>query len=81
MYEHTGGTGASLATVRDALHAAGQFMRTRGADAFMASCPLHIDHSPSLSVTCRPATTTGRGGAVLLHCFSCNAAAAPPAGT
>ncbi|MDP7706922.1 hypothetical protein [Mycobacterium sp. TY815] len=80
MSEHTGGTGASLATVRDALHSAGQFVRPRGADAFMASCPLHIDHSPSLSVTWRAATTTGRGGAVLLHCFSCSAAVADIAG-
>jgi hypothetical protein len=42
----------------------------------MASCPLHTDHTPSLSVTWRDSTQAGRGGAVLLHCFSCQAAAA-----
>ncbi len=42
----------------------------------MASCPLHTDHSPSLSVGWRESTRAGRGGAVLLHCFSCQAPAA-----
>ena len=42
----------------------------------MASCPLHTDHTPSLSVTWRDKTPAGRSGAVLLHCFSCQAAAA-----
>ena len=62
--------------MRDALQAAGQSIRPRGSDAFMASCPLHTDHTPSLSVTWRESTQAGRGGAVLLHCFSCQAAAA-----
>lgn len=61
--------------VRAALHAAGQLTRPRGTDAFMASCPLHDDHTPSLSVAWRESTRGGRGGAVLLHCFSCNAGA------
>jgi hypothetical protein len=42
----------------------------------MASCPLHTDHCPSLSVGWRENTRAGRGGAVLLHCFSCQAPAA-----
>jgi hypothetical protein len=46
----------------------------------MANCPLHPDHSPSLSVGWRENTRTGRGGAVLLHCFSCGAPAADIAG-
>lgn len=62
--------------VHDALHAAGQSVRPRGSDALTASCPLHTDHTPSLSVTWRESTHAGRGGAVLLHCFSCQAAAA-----
>lgn len=80
MSHQTDCAGASLDTVRDALQAAGYLMRPRGADAFMASCPLHTDHSPSLSVTWRPATHPGRGGAVLLHCFSCGGHAAELAG-
>ena len=62
--------------VRDALQSAGQSIRPRGSDAFMASCPLHTDHTPSLSVTWRESTQAGHGGAVLLHCFSCQADAA-----
>ena len=62
--------------VHDALQAAGQSIRARGADVFMASCPLHTDHTPSLSVTWRDSTQPGRGGAVLLHCFSCQSGAA-----
>jgi hypothetical protein len=61
--------------IHDALQAAGHSIRPRGSDAFMASCPLHTDHSPSLSVTWRESTPAGRGGAVLLHCFSCQGAA------
>ena len=68
--------GSALDTVRDALHSAGQLIRPRGTDALMASCPLHTDHTPSLSVTWRDKTPAGRSGAVLLHCFSCQAAAA-----
>ena len=70
------GPTSALDTVRDALQAAGQAIRPRGADSFMASCPLHTDHSPSLSVGWRESTRAGRGGAVLLHCFSCQAPAA-----
>ena len=42
--------GTALDQVRDALQAAGHTIRPRGGEAFMASCPLHADHSPSLSV-------------------------------
>ncbi|PJE04734.1 hypothetical protein [Mycobacterium sp.] len=72
--------GSSLDTVREALQAGGSVLRPRGAEAFMASCPLHTDHSPSLSVTWRPSTNSRQGGAVLLHCFSCAAQAADLAG-
>ncbi|BAN91937.1 MULTISPECIES: telomere-binding protein [Mycobacterium] len=68
--------GTALDHVRDALQAAGHIIRPRGEQAFMASCPLHTDHSPSLSVGWRDNTRAGRGGAVLLHCFSCQAPAA-----
>ena len=66
--------GSSLDTVRDALEAAGAFTRARTPEAFMASCPLHDDANPSLSVTWKPRPQRG-GGAVLLHCFSCQATA------
>lgn len=72
--------GTALDRVRDALNAAGHVFRPRGEEAFMASCPLHTDHSPSLSVGWRDNTRAGRGGAVLLHCFSCQAPAAEIAG-
>ncbi len=72
--------GTALDDVRDALEAAGHTIRPRGSEAFMASCPLHTDHSPSLSVGWRENTRAGRGGAVLLHCFSCQAPAAEIAG-
>lgn len=68
--------GTALDDVRKALQAAGHSIRPRGSEAFMASCPLHTDHSPSLSVGWRENTRAGRGGAVLLHCFSCQAPAA-----
>lgn len=68
--------GGSYDTVRDALQSARCLIRPRGAQALMASCPLHTDHTPSLSVTWRPSTPGGRCGAVLLHCFSCRADAA-----
>jgi hypothetical protein len=68
--------GSPFDAVRDALHAAGQVIRPRGTDAFMASCPLHTDHTPSLSVAWRESTPAGHSGAVLLHCFSCQAGAA-----
>lgn len=72
--------GTALDQMRDALQAAGHTIRARGGDAFMASCPLHTDHSPSLSVGWRDNTRAGAGGAVLLHCFSCQAPAAEIAG-
>ena len=62
--------GTALDTVRDALHSAGQLIRPRGTDALMASCPLHTDHTPSLSVTWRESTPAGpqrRGAAALLQ--------------
>jgi DNA primase len=67
--------GSSLDTVRHALEAAGAFTRARHAEAFMASCPLHDDANPSLSVTWKPRPARA-GGAVLMHCFSCQAKAA-----
>lgn len=67
--------GSSLDRVRDALEAGASVTRTRGAQSFMASCPLHDDANPSLSVTWKPRPHS-RGGAVLLHCFSCQAPAA-----
>lgn len=76
MTHQTYCAGASFDTVRDALQSSGQLIRPRGTDALMASCPLHTDHSPSLSVTWRQSTSGGRGGAVLVHCFSCRADAA-----
>lgn len=62
--------------VRQAFESAGHHMRPRGTDGFMASCPLHTDHSPSLSVTWRPTSRAGGAGAVLMHCFSCQASVA-----
>lgn len=50
-------------------------IRVRGDRAFMTSCPLHEDHSPSLSVRWKPARAGDAGGAVFLKCFSCNATA------
>jgi hypothetical protein len=67
--------GSSLDTMRDAIEASGAFTRARTPAAFMASCPLHEDANPSLSVTWKPRPHRG-GGAVLLHCFSCHATAA-----
>ncbi|MBY0443554.1 MAG: hypothetical protein K2Q25_15715 [Mycobacteriaceae bacterium] len=68
--------GSAFEIVLDALHAARQMIRPRGPEAFMASCPLHADHTPSLSVRWRDNTRTGHsGGVVLLHCFSCQAPA------
>jgi hypothetical protein len=51
----------SLATVLDALRGRGEVVR-RGAE-WVALCPAHDDHTPSLSVT-------HRGGAVLFRCRS-----------
>jgi hypothetical protein len=67
--------GSSLDTVRDAIEASAAFTRARTPQSFMASCPLHDDTNPSLSITWKPRPQRG-GGAVLLHCFSCHAAAA-----
>lgn len=50
-------------------------IRVRGDRAFMTSCPLHEDRSPSLSVRWKPARAGDAGGAVFLKCFSCNATA------
>lgn len=62
--------------VHQAFESAGHHIRPRGTHAFMASCPLHTDHSPSLSVTWRPTSRAGGAGAVLMHCFSCQASVA-----
>lgn len=64
--------GRAFTIVRHALESTGTFTRPRGPHAFMASCPLHDDTDPSLSVTWKPRPHRG-GGAVLLHCFSCGA--------
>jgi hypothetical protein len=66
--------GRSLDTVRQALEDCGAYTRDRNPDAFMASCPLHDDAEPSLSVTWKARPHRG-GGAVLMHCFSCQAPA------
>lgn len=70
--------GRAFCTVRDAIEATGALTRPRGEHSLMASCPLHTDSNPSLSVTWRPRTNSGGrgGGMVLLHCFSCRAEAA-----
>ena len=67
--------GTALDDVRNALQAAGHSIRSRGREAFMASCPLHTDRSPSLSV----------GGAKILapglaerSCCTALAASPPP---
>ena len=73
---HTRSPASALDDMRAALQSAGHSIRPRGSDAFMASCPLHTDHSPSLSVTWRENSHADHGGAVLLHCFSCQAPAA-----
>lgn len=62
--------------VHQAFEAAGHHIRSRGPDAFMAGCPLHTDRSPSLSVTWRPTRGGVGAGAVLMHCFSCQASIA-----
>lgn len=67
--------GKAFDTVREAFEASGQQIRPRGTHAFMASCPLHTDATPSLSVTWRDNARTSAGGVVLLHCFSCQASA------
>ena len=58
--------------VRDAIEATGALTRSRAEHSLMASCPLHNDADPSLSVTWKPRPHRA-GGAVLLHCFSCGA--------
>lgn len=67
--------GRSLDTVRQALENHGACTRDRNPEAFMASCPLHDDANPSLSVTWK-ARPHRNGGVVLMHCFSCQAGAA-----
>lgn len=67
--------GRSLDTVRQALENHGAYTRDRNPEAFMSSCPLHDDANPSLSVTWKVRPHCD-GGAVLMHCFSCQAGAA-----
>jgi hypothetical protein len=67
--------GRAFYVVRDAIEASGALTRPRGEYSLMASCPLHTDTNPSLSVTWRH-RSQDPGGAVLLHCFSCRADAA-----
>jgi len=66
--------GRAFDIVCAAIESTGAPTRPRGEHTLMASCPLHPDTNPSLSVTWKPRTPTG--GAVLLHCFSCGAHAA-----
>lgn len=68
--------GSAFEHVYQAFEAAGHHIRPRGTDAFMVSCPLHTDRSPSLSVTWRHSGHGGQGGTVLMHCFSCQASIA-----
>ena len=70
----TNTAGRAFDIVRAAIESSGAAVRTRGEHALMASCPLHQDTNPSLSVTWKPRNATA--GAVLLHCFSCGAPAA-----
>jgi hypothetical protein len=67
-------SGRAFDIVCAAIEVSGTPTRTRGEHSLMASCPLHPDTNPSLSVTWKPRTHTT--GAVLLHCFSCGAHAA-----
>ncbi|MCW2690558.1 MAG: hypothetical protein JWR37_5448 [Mycobacterium sp.] len=67
--------GRAFELALEAFESAGAPTRTRGEDAFMASCPLHDDTTPSLSITWKSVRRNGSGGVVLLHCFSCNASA------
>jgi hypothetical protein len=71
-------TGRAFDIVRDAIDSIGAKSRPRGEHALMASCPLHDDTNPSLSVAWKPRTNSGvrGGGVVLLHCFSCGVDAA-----
>jgi hypothetical protein len=68
----TSTTRHALDIVCAAIESSGAPIRRRGEHALMTSCPLHDDTNPSLSVTWKPRP---RGGAVLLHCFSCTAPA------
>jgi DNA primase len=70
----TNTAGRAFDIVRAAIESSGATTRTRGEHALMASCPLHPDTNPSLSVTWKPRSATT--GVVLLHCFSCSAHAA-----
>ena len=67
--------GRAFAVVREAFESTGTAIRMRGHHAFMASCPLHDDTTPSLAVTWKSSRSGKPGGVVLVHCFSCNAAA------
>ncbi|MFT8176820.1 CHC2 zinc finger domain-containing protein [Mycobacteroides chelonae] len=67
--------GHALDMVREALERTTGAVKARGEHAFMARCPLHQDNTPSLSVRWKPARSGDAGGAVFLHCFSCNASA------
>jgi hypothetical protein len=71
---HTAGRAFTL--VRDTLEQTGAHIRPRGDHAFMTSCPLHTDNTPSLSVTWCDCARNSPGGMVLLHCFSCHAGVA-----
>jgi len=66
--------GRAFEIVRTAIEHSGATTRPRGERGLMASCPLHPDTNPSLSVTWKPRADAG--GAVLLYCFSCRADAA-----
>ena len=66
--------GRAFAVVREAFESTGTAIRMRGHHAFMASCPLHDDTTPSLAVTWKSSRSGKLGGVVLVHCFSCNAA-------
>ncbi len=67
--------GQAFDTVRAVFEDRGA-IKMRGEYSFMASCPLHPDADPSLSVTWKPGRHSDTGGAVLMHCFSCTGSAA-----
>ncbi|SLC86587.1 hypothetical protein [Mycobacteroides abscessus] len=67
--------GHALDLVREACERTTGTVKARGEHAFMARCPLHQDNTPSLSVRWKPARSGDAGGAVFLHCFSCDASA------
>ena len=61
---HATGVRSSLRRVQRALEVQGRKVVRAGGDVSTASCPVHEDQTPSMSVR-------WEGGKVLLHCFGC----------